>query len=51
VVLVNGTVVSDLSDDSSDLEDRPTVLSIQGCAIEVFNALAPTDLVTTKYLE
>jgi uncharacterized repeat protein (TIGR01451 family)/gliding motility-associated-like protein len=38
---VNGTVVTDLSDDSSDLEDRPTVLSIQGCVIEVFNALAP----------
>ena len=38
---VNGAVVTDLSDDSSALGDRPTVLSIQGCVIEVFNALAP----------
>ena len=36
-----GVVVSDLSDDSSALSDRPTVLAIQGCVIEVFNAVAP----------
>ncbi|WP_347752960.1 Ig-like domain-containing protein [Flavobacterium sp. T-16] len=36
-----GLVVSDLSDDSSALSDRPTVLAIQGCVIEVFNAVAP----------
>ncbi|WP_146841218.1 gliding motility-associated C-terminal domain-containing protein, partial [Flavobacterium glaciei] len=36
-----GVIVSDLSDDSNILGDRPTVLAIQGCVIEVFNAVAP----------
>ncbi|MFV8366879.1 gliding motility-associated C-terminal domain-containing protein, partial [Flavobacterium sp. XS1P27] len=36
-----GVIISDLSDDSSALNDRPTVLGIQGCVIEVFNAVAP----------
>ncbi|MFV8354530.1 gliding motility-associated C-terminal domain-containing protein, partial [Flavobacterium sp. XS2P14] len=36
-----GAIVSDLSDDSNNLSDRPTVLAIQGCVIEVFNAVAP----------
>jgi gliding motility-associated-like protein len=34
-----GVITSDLSDDSNNLSDRPTVL--QGCVIEVFNAVAP----------
>ncbi|MDI6051366.1 Ig-like domain-containing protein, partial [Flavobacterium sp. XS2P24] len=36
-----GVIISDLSDDSNNLSDRPTVLGIQGCVIEVFNAVAP----------
>ncbi|MFV8380056.1 gliding motility-associated C-terminal domain-containing protein, partial [Flavobacterium sp. LB3R33] len=36
-----GVIIRDLSDDSSALSDRPTVLGIQGCVIEVFNAVAP----------
>ncbi|WP_141672817.1 gliding motility-associated C-terminal domain-containing protein, partial [Flavobacterium crassostreae] len=44
--LVSGTspdavVVTDLSDDSSELGDQATVLGIKGCEIEVFNAVAP----------
>jgi hypothetical protein len=35
-----GVITSDLSDDSNNLSDRPTVLAIQGCN-EVFNAVAP----------
>ncbi|WP_158730035.1 gliding motility-associated C-terminal domain-containing protein [Flavobacterium sp. I-STPA6A] len=35
------TIVTDLSDDSNNLEDKPTVLGISGCAIEVFNAVSP----------
>ncbi|MDI5897154.1 gliding motility-associated C-terminal domain-containing protein [Flavobacterium yafengii] len=33
--------VMDLSDDDSPTQDDATVLSINGCAIEVFNALSP----------
>lgn len=36
-----GIIVSDLSDDSSNLGDNGTVLPISGCAINVFNALTP----------
>ncbi|MFN7100423.1 MAG: gliding motility-associated C-terminal domain-containing protein, partial [Flavobacterium sp.] len=36
-----GIVVTDLSDDSNMLEDRPTVLGVNGCQIEVFNAVIP----------
>ncbi|MFV8464381.1 Ig-like domain-containing protein, partial [Flavobacterium sp. LB1P62] len=38
---LNGTVITDLSDDSSDLDDKPTVLGILGCVLEVFNAVSP----------
>jgi gliding motility-associated-like protein len=38
---LNGTVITDLSDDSSNLDDKPTVLSVSGCVIEVFNAVSP----------
>jgi gliding motility-associated-like protein len=38
---VNGVVVSDLSDEMSKADDQPTVLGVQGCVIEVFNAVAP----------
>ncbi|MES2573885.1 MAG: gliding motility-associated C-terminal domain-containing protein, partial [Bacteroidota bacterium] len=34
-----GTVVSDLSDDSSILGDQPTVVNVSGCVIEIFNAM------------
>jgi hypothetical protein len=30
-----GVITSDLSDDSNNLSDRPTVLAIQGCVISV----------------
>jgi uncharacterized repeat protein (TIGR01451 family)/gliding motility-associated-like protein len=36
-----GVVVTDLSDDSSMVDDRPTVLGVNGCQIEVFNAVIP----------
>ena len=36
-----GTIVSDLSDDSDTLGDNPTVLTLTGCVIEVFNAVSP----------
>lgn len=36
-----GTIVSDLSDNLSNLGDNGTVLPISGCAINVFNALTP----------
>ena len=37
----SGVVVSDLSDETSATDDSPTVLSISGCVIEIFNAVAP----------
>ncbi|RKS12915.1 gliding motility-associated C-terminal domain-containing protein [Flavobacterium sp. 120] len=37
----NGTIVRDLSDDASMAEDKPTVLAVEGCLIEIFNAVAP----------
>ncbi|MDI5889353.1 gliding motility-associated C-terminal domain-containing protein, partial [Flavobacterium yafengii] len=37
----NGTIVRDLSDDVSMAEDKPTVLAVEGCLIEIFNAVAP----------
>jgi uncharacterized repeat protein (TIGR01451 family)/gliding motility-associated-like protein len=36
-----GTLVSDLSDNETITDDKPTVLGISGCIIEVFNAVAP----------
>ncbi|TRX36157.1 gliding motility-associated C-terminal domain-containing protein [Flavobacterium sp. ZT3R18] len=36
-----GVVVKDLSDDSDNGSDNPTVLSISGCLVEVFNAVSP----------
>ena len=36
-----GTLVSDLSDNEMITDDKPTVLGISGCVIEVFNAVAP----------
>ncbi|SDZ16753.1 gliding motility-associated C-terminal domain-containing protein, partial [Flavobacterium aquidurense] len=36
-----GVLVEDKSDDSSNLEDRPTVLPLNGCQIKVFNAFSP----------
>lgn len=35
-----GLAVSDASDDSDNLGNNPTVLSIQGCVIEIFNAMS-----------
>ncbi|MFW0739978.1 gliding motility-associated C-terminal domain-containing protein, partial [Flavobacterium sp. T12S277] len=37
----DGIIVKDNSDDSSNLGDNPTVLGIEGCSIEVFNAVSP----------
>lgn len=34
-------IVKDLSDSSSSLNNNPTVIPIDGCAIEVFNAVSP----------
>ncbi|AOW10815.1 DUF7507 domain-containing protein [Flavobacterium gilvum] len=36
-----GAQVTDLSDDDSPLQDDPTVLEIDGCTLEVFNAVSP----------
>ncbi|MFW0738644.1 gliding motility-associated C-terminal domain-containing protein, partial [Flavobacterium sp. T12S277] len=36
-----GVVVDDISDDESNLEDKPTVLDLTGCVIKVFNAFSP----------
>ncbi|AOZ99393.1 hypothetical protein BIW12_08030 [Flavobacterium commune] len=36
-----GVVVQDLSDDDSPLEDDSTVIGIEGCVVEVFNAVSP----------
>ena len=36
-----GVVVEDKSDDSSNLEDKPTVLPLNGCLIKVNNAFSP----------
>jgi gliding motility-associated-like protein/uncharacterized repeat protein (TIGR01451 family) len=36
-----GTSVQDISDDLNNSNDNPTVLSITGCVIEVFNAVSP----------
>ncbi|CAA9203090.1 hypothetical protein FLACOL7796_04601 [Flavobacterium collinsii] len=36
-----GVVVKDLSDDSDNGSDNPTVLAIKGCMVEVFNAVSP----------
>jgi serralysin len=37
----DGTIVKDLSDDSSILGNNPTVTPVTGCSIKVFNALTP----------
>jgi gliding motility-associated-like protein/uncharacterized repeat protein (TIGR01451 family) len=37
----SGVVVQDKSDDLDNSKDNPTVLSITGCVIEVFNAVSP----------
>ena len=36
-----GVKVEDQSDNLSNTNDNPTVLSLQGCAIKVFNAISP----------
>ncbi|WP_281228990.1 DUF7507 domain-containing protein [Flavobacterium aquiphilum] len=36
-----GAEVTDMSDDDSPLQDDPTVLGIEGCSLEVFNAVSP----------
>ncbi|PJJ09115.1 gliding motility-associated-like protein [Flavobacterium sp. 1] len=36
-----GILVKDLSDDGNNLSDKPTIVIIPGCSIEVFNALSP----------
>ena len=36
-----GVIVYDLSDNSNNIEDKGTVLGIEGCKIEVFNAITP----------
>jgi gliding motility-associated-like protein len=36
-----GAVITDLSDESSILGDDPTVVTTNGCAIEVFNGMTP----------
>ncbi|MBW4359538.1 HYR domain-containing protein, partial [Flavobacterium taihuense] len=37
----NGQIVEDKSDELNILDDNPTVLSVSGCAIKVFNSLTP----------
>ncbi|MFW0739989.1 gliding motility-associated C-terminal domain-containing protein, partial [Flavobacterium sp. T12S277] len=37
----DGIIVKDNSDDMSTVGDNPTVLKIEGCSIEVFNAVSP----------
>jgi gliding motility-associated-like protein/uncharacterized repeat protein (TIGR01451 family) len=37
----SGAEVVDMSDDDSPLQDEPTVLGIDGCSLEVFNAVSP----------
>ncbi|WP_281324241.1 gliding motility-associated C-terminal domain-containing protein [Flavobacterium sp. IMCC34518] len=37
----SGKVVEDKSDELNLVDDNPTVLSVSGCAIEVFNAVSP----------
>jgi gliding motility-associated-like protein/uncharacterized repeat protein (TIGR01451 family) len=37
----NGILVKDLSDDTNNFNDKPTIVTIPGCVIEVFNALSP----------
>ena len=37
----SGILVKDLSDDASNFNDKPTIVTIPGCVIEVFNALSP----------
>ncbi|MEZ0129564.1 gliding motility-associated C-terminal domain-containing protein [Flavobacterium sp. LBUM151] len=36
-----GVVVEDKSDDTNNTEDKPTVLPLNGCQIEVLNAFSP----------
>ncbi|WP_207557351.1 gliding motility-associated C-terminal domain-containing protein, partial [Flavobacterium aquidurense] len=36
----SGIIVTDTSDDTDNLGDNPTVLSIEGCVIKVFNAIS-----------
>jgi gliding motility-associated-like protein len=36
-----GSIVQDLSDDSSPLENDPTVTNFEGCTLTVFNAVSP----------
>ena len=38
-----GVVVQDLSDDDSPLEDDSTVVGVEGCVVEVFNAVSPNE--------
>ncbi len=45
-----GVIVQDLSDDNNPLEDDATVLGIDGCAIKVFNAVAPNSSADNKIL-
>ncbi|OOG74684.1 gliding motility-associated C-terminal domain-containing protein, partial [Flavobacterium sp. A45] len=37
----NGRVVQDISDDINIVNDNPTVLTVSGCAIKVYNAVTP----------
>jgi uncharacterized repeat protein (TIGR01451 family) len=37
----NGTIVEDKSDDINLVNDNPTVLTVSGCLIKVFNAVEP----------
>lgn len=46
----DGTIVEDLSDDSSILENNPTVTPVSGCSIKVFNALTPEGQTKNKVL-
>ncbi len=45
-----GVVVQDLSDNDSPLEDDSTVIGVEGCAIKVFNAVAPNEIGNNKIL-
>ena len=38
---IAGIEVLDMSDDDSPMQDDPTVLSVNGCALEIFNAVSP----------
>jgi uncharacterized repeat protein (TIGR01451 family)/gliding motility-associated-like protein len=45
-----GSIVSDLSDSTSNTSNEGTVLGVQGCKVEVFNAVTPNNDGSNDYL-